>query len=388
MSYTDNNKFKTIFLGDDEYFKFPNTNSKITRKFCNDNEGKIPVYASSKNENEKLGNIKNNLEGVHYYENCISWNRNGSVGYVFVRNHRFATNEDHRALLIKNKYKNSLSKKYLKYAIERKLLTSGFSYLNKCGVDKIKSVSIEIPISDKGIFDIELQKEMANQHEQVLEFIEKIQEIQQEIKNQRVNLEEEYTYVEKSLDSIFESDRGSGYYTKKRILGNNLIGDIPIYSSKTKEEGLFVKIKRQYLESEDDLYYQNCLTWTTDGYAGTIFIRNQSNIKNEKRKKFFFVITDHCGILIPKVSGLYMPFMKRILQPKFYDRAKGYGKKELKLNQVKNIMIKIPIDLEGNFDYEKQREIVKMYEVIDKAKQAWSEYIQTMKNHNVDIIPN
>ena len=374
-------------MGDDEYFKFPNTNSKITRKFCNDNEGKIPD-ASSKNENEKLGNIKNNLEGVHYYENCISWNRNGSVGYVFVRNHRFATNEDHRALLIKNKYKNSLSKKYLKYAIERKLLTSGFSYLNKCGVDKIKSVSIEIPISDKGIFDIELQKEMANQYEQVLEFKEKIQEIQQEIKNQRVNLEEEYTYVEKSLDSIFESDRGSGYYTKKRILGNNLIGDIPIYSSKTKEEGLFVKIKRQYLESEDDLYYQNCLTWTTDGYAGTIFIRNQSNLKNEKRKKFFFVITDHCGILIPKVSGLYMPFMKRILQPKFYDRAKGYGKKELKLNQVKNIMIKIPIDLEGNFDYEKQREIVKMYEVIDKTKQAWSEYIQTMKNHNVDIIPN
>ena len=40
-----------------------------------------------------------------------------------------------------------------------------------------------------------------------------------------------------------ESDRGSGYYAK------------------TKEEGLFVKIKRQYLESEDDLYYQNCLTW-------------------------------------------------------------------------------------------------------------------------------
>jgi len=110
------------------YSIFPETNSKITRSFCDTNEGEIPVYASSKNEKSTLGFIKNNIKKVKYYKDCLSWNRNGSVGYVFIREGTFSTNEDHRAMVIKKEYRNLLDKKFLKFEIERELLLEGFSF--------------------------------------------------------------------------------------------------------------------------------------------------------------------------------------------------------------------------------------------------------------------
>ena len=216
----------------------------------------------------------------------------------------------------------------------------------------------------------------------------KLEKIITNTKDSLKNFYTEYKYVEKTVDDLFKINRGSTYYTKKRIINNNWIGNIPVYSSKTKDSGLLVKIKKQHVKTKDDLYYQNCLTWTTDGYAGTIFIRNQDNQNNDKKSKYFFVITDHCGVLIPKIEKLYLPFIKRVLQPKFYERAKGYGKKELKLNQVKDIQIKIPVKDDGSLDHDKQKEIADLYETIDKAKEAWVENMKDIENYNVEVIPN
>lgn len=160
----------------DDVFVFPGTNSKITRSFCDINEGDIPVYASSKNEKSTLGFIKNNIKGVKYYNDCLSWNRNGSVGYVFIRDGVFSANEDHRAMIIKEEYKDLLDKRFLKFEIERKLLLEGFSFLKKCGVDKIKKVEIKIPIKSKEnpIFDLEKQIEISNKHTELEETRSKI----------------------------------------------------------------------------------------------------------------------------------------------------------------------------------------------------------------------
>ena len=158
-------KFKEISIG--ELFEFPPTNSKITKKFCIKNKGEIPVYASSKSENSVIGHIKDNLSQINYYENCLSWNRNGSVGYVFIRNHRFATNEDHRAMTIKREFIKVLSRNYLKYEIEKQLFESGFSFLDKCGVAKIKRVKIAIPIDKNGKFDLQTQKEIAEKYQKI-----------------------------------------------------------------------------------------------------------------------------------------------------------------------------------------------------------------------------
>jgi hypothetical protein len=156
---------KEVLVGD--IFDFPSTNSKITKEFCNNNKGNIPVYASSKDEEAVLGYIKDDMPNIKYYENCLSWNRNGSVGYVFIRNHKFTTNEDHRAFVVKQQFTNNLSKEYLKFTIEDNLLKSGFSFLNKCGLDKIKKVKIPIPVSQNGEFDLVAQKKIAQKYQQI-----------------------------------------------------------------------------------------------------------------------------------------------------------------------------------------------------------------------------
>jgi type I restriction-modification system DNA methylase subunit len=156
---------KEVFIGD--IFDFPSTNSKITKEFCNNNKGNIPVYASSKDEKSVLGYIKDNMPNIKYYEDCLSWNRNGSVGYVFIRNHKFTTNEDHRAFVVKKQFAKNLSKDYLKFTIESNLLKGGFSFLNKCGLDKIKKVKIPIPVTQNGEFNLSAQKKIAQKYQQI-----------------------------------------------------------------------------------------------------------------------------------------------------------------------------------------------------------------------------
>lgn len=190
---TANVKFNEKFNSKEEkignIFDFPETNSKITKAFCIANKGDIPVYASSKSETSTLGYIKDKLNNVKYYENCLSWNRNGSVGYVFIRNHLFATNEDHRAMIIKEDFKNSLDKKYLKYEIEKKLFLNGFSFLDKCGVSKIKKVVIKIPVAKKGNFDLEKQKDIAQKYEEIENLKKELTEKLDLLINYKISLE-------------------------------------------------------------------------------------------------------------------------------------------------------------------------------------------------------
>ena len=156
---------------------------------------------------------------------------------------------------------------------------------------------------------------------------------------------------------------------------------LELYSSKTEDNGILAKIKLKHIR-KDDLYYQHCLTWATDGYAGTIFIRNENNLKNQKEKKYYFTATDHCGILIPNFPSIYLPFIRYVLEPIFLIKTKGYGKNELKLNKVKEIIVKIPIDSKNNYDLDKQKEIAKLYENVENGKKTIS---RTMAQYKLEI---
>lgn len=178
-----------------EIFDFPETNTGITKEFCNNHSGSIPVYGSSKHEKSTLGCIKDNLPKIKYYKDCLSWNRNGSVGYVFIRKHRFATNEDHRAMTIKKEINDKLDIKYLKYEIEKKLKLNGFSFINNCGVSKIKSVEIDIPINNKEEYDLEAQKELSEKYEIIENLKRDIKELYNDIIFCRVNISDEFPNI-------------------------------------------------------------------------------------------------------------------------------------------------------------------------------------------------
>ena len=78
-------------------FELP-TIKGITKKFIKLHEGNIPVYGGKMKE-EPIGYIEDSLKGVKYFENCLAWNREGSVGFVFWHKHKFTTNDHHRPLI-------------------------------------------------------------------------------------------------------------------------------------------------------------------------------------------------------------------------------------------------------------------------------------------------
>jgi type I restriction-modification system DNA methylase subunit len=358
--------FKTVKIGD--IFDFPSTNSKITKEFCEKNKGNIPVYASSKDEKSVLGYIEDNLPNIKYYKNCLSWNRNGSVGYVFIRNHRFTTNEDHRAFVIKKEVEDFLSKKYLKSVIEFNLLKTGFSFLNKCGLDKIQPIEIQIPINDIGAFDLEKQIEIAEKYEYITELRNKIENYKKRIEELNVEISEEYQYKEILLNNIFDFTRGR-VISKKDLVNN--AGEYPVYSSNTKENGIF-----GYSNSFD--FDCEGITWTTDGiYAGTTFYRNGK-----------FSITNVCGLMIVKkefIDTIYLPFVNAILN--FRKIATGTANKKVMTNVIlnSNIVLKIPINSKSEFDVLVQKEIAEKYRKIEQIKKGISEELDKISKVKIEF---
>ena len=352
----------------DDIVDFPETNSHITKQFCMRNSGNIPVYASSKDENAVLGYVADNLTGVKYYQNCLSWNRNGSVGYVFVRNHRFATNEDHRAMTLKPEYRSNLSMDYLKYEIEKELFRNGFSYTNKCGVDKIKGVVIRIPVDTNGNYDVNKQNELAIKYEKLSKIRNKIDSIKEILTKAKVILINEPIKEEKLL-KLFIPKKGDSKYTKAYIRRNS--GIYPVYSSQTTDEGVIGLIDKPDYDGE-------YLTWTTDGiYAGTVFYRNGK-----------FSMTTHCGALLLKeeykdrINLKYITFqLNQILK----GIAVGNGNRRVTVKALSKCSIPIPVDEKGQYDIAKQNEVAGKYEKLDKIKSNLINQISIVNNASIQL---
>jgi len=360
---------KKVEIG--KIFDFPETNSKITKRFCNSRKGPIPVYASSKDESSTLGSIQDNLKGVKYYENCLSWNRNGSVGYVFVRNHRFSTNEDHRALKTKDEYKDQLDKLYLKFEIEKQLLLNGFSFLNKCGVGKIKNILIHIPVKDNGEFDIEKQKEFAEKFIQIKDLKNNLNLILEDILKLKVEFSDKYKIAATPITELLEPKKGDAKYTKKYMHDHK--GKYPVYSSQTSNSGEIGRINTYD-------YDKRCFTWTTDGiHAGTVFYRNGK-----------FSITTHCGILDIKEKHkreLDFEYLQFVLNQTLPNKTLGeWANKRLGVERMREISIDMPIKGNNEFDLSKQREIAKRDKKIEQIKNMLRENFKEIRPLQVEIM--
>jgi hypothetical protein len=148
-------------------FSFPETNSHVTKRLCQENIGNIPVYGCSQSEESVLGYIKEDVQGIKYYKDSITWNRNGTVGQFFYRQGVFTTNEDQRVMEIKPEFKEQLVPNYLKYILQNEVGKLGYGWTNKLGKTKMIDIKLRIPTNNKGEFDINKQREIAEKYERV-----------------------------------------------------------------------------------------------------------------------------------------------------------------------------------------------------------------------------
>ena len=157
--------FKEMKLGEIFDLSQKTNNSKFTKTFIELNKGHIPVYSASNDENlVTYGYVKDNLPNIKYFENCITWNIDGSIGKIFIRAGRFSLSEKVIPLILFKQYNSQLDNLFLKYSIEDRVKEENFGFTNKAGKDKIAKISIKIPILSNGSFDLEAQKLIAQKY--------------------------------------------------------------------------------------------------------------------------------------------------------------------------------------------------------------------------------
>lgn len=188
----DSNKPKFVKIAIQDIFdlKVKTNNSKFTKTFIDKNKGAIPVHSASKfPDNVDYGYVKDKLVGIKYFEDCLTWNIDGSIGKVYLRSGRFTLSEKVIPLIVQEKYKKSLDLLFLKYAIEMEFGKHYFGFDNKAGKGKIQEIEISIPTNKKGVFDIELQKQLAVKFKRIEEIKQSISEELDKISSTEIDFE-------------------------------------------------------------------------------------------------------------------------------------------------------------------------------------------------------
>jgi type I restriction-modification system DNA methylase subunit len=347
-------------------------NSKFTKTYIEKNKGNIPVYSASNDENYvNYGYVKDNLPHIKYFENCMTWNIDGSIGKVFIRNGRFSLSEKVIPLIIFQKYEKTLSKLFLKYIVENEAYKQQFCFTNKAGKSKLRELVIKIPVKENGEFDIEEQERIVEKYNIVNDLKAKIKECKDNIKNLNVAINSDFENSKTVVISdIFTTKKGLSKYTKG--YGNNNRGEYPVYSASNNAP-------LTYINSYD--YDGKYLTWATNGFAGYIKVIDEKFSANGDR-----------GVLIPKSDDIDILFIKFILEPQLRKLAKGRkgdgGKDEFTKvypSMVENVKVTLPVLKDGSYDLHTQHEISKKYQKIEDIKISIQEELLKIEDIRIEL---
>lgn len=154
-----------------EIFDFSiSTNSGLTKSFVNSHKGTVPVYGASQDLSiPSYGYIQDGLEGIKYFDDCLTYNKDGASGLVFFRKGHFTISEKVVPLVIFEDIRNQLDCNYLKYAIENESRKQEYTFSNKATKITFKNIEIKIPILDDGTFDLSKQITLAQKYKEVEE---------------------------------------------------------------------------------------------------------------------------------------------------------------------------------------------------------------------------
>lgn len=341
--------------------------SNITKTYLEKNKGNYPVY-SGQTENNGLFGMLN----IYKYDfPTLTWATYGvHAGTLFKRTGKYNIGRNNCGLKLKEDYSNSILLDYIKFtgeSIFKKNAKGDIGGHRSLPQVLVKEIEVPIPFDENGNIDIEKQKEIIEKFEYIESLKSKISAYKKQIAELNVEVLNDNDFKEIEINSIFNFQRGR--VISKDYLHKNL-GKYPVYSSNTKDEGVFGYINSYDFDCEG-------ISWTTDGiYAGTTFYRNGK-----------FSITNVCGLMTLKdefKNNLFLPFLNEIID--FRKIATGTDNKKVMTNVVlnSNILLKIPVNSKGEFDLEAQKEIAEKYRKIEQIKKNISAELDKIANIEID----
>lgn len=357
---------KELKLSDLFDFNISSNKSWFTKSFINKNKGDIPVYGATKLPDEvSYGYVANNLPNVKYFNDCLTYNIDGTAGYVFYRKGTFSLSEKVKPLILKKEFENKIDLIYLKYILEplfrskvkgRKGIKGKNEY-SKLNSSMIKDLKIKIPINQYGELDLKYQNEIASKYEYITKLKDTLKERKNILNNIKVDITEKTYYKNLALKDVFSAKNGNSIYTKSYCKNNP--GNYEVFTGTTI--GNF-----GFIDTYDYDYEQ--LTFTTDGEnAGTLQILSGK-----------YNIGGHRTILIPKIENINLNYFKFMLEDVLSKKYKRSDVPSVRWSNIKNETISIPINEDGTIDIEFQEKISKKYKTINDIKSKAINEIDTL----------
>ena len=257
--------------------------SWFTKKFINENKGTIPVYSASKCASTVgYGYVKDNLEGVNYFNDCLTWNIDGSIGKAHYRNGKFSLSEKVIPLILKEKYEKKLDYMFLKYSLEDRAIDYGFGYSNKAGKGKIADIEIDIPCDEEENPNIESQNNFAKVRSKIDTVQKKLVDVRDDLKLSAVSFSS--LFQSRPTRALYLTDDVFCFETKKtgwtksvyQKIGTGDKSDNPVYTA-AREPVAFVSDINNKLIIATPGNPKISFASNGDGSAGTNFVLHKSN---------------------------------------------------------------------------------------------------------------
>lgn len=353
-----------------QVFDIVRGDGKYTRSYVHEHTGEYPLYSGN-----TFGPFAQ-IDSYDYNVPALTWAIDGLAGYMMIHRSPFSATNHRGILLLKD---TNIDLEYAKYTLEpifRELKKgrqgdNGENEYTSLPPFMIQSVKFAVPVDHNGEPWLEKQKEITAGYvtlEQTKEIV--VEQIANLSQVSIVPNCDEYAIEYLPLSELFDTIKGKSKYTKK--YGNLHSGPYPVYSASS--QGTLT-----HLDAYD--YDGRYMTWSTNGFAGTILILDGK-----------FSINGDRGILVPKNGrqDLDFDYMKFTLEPIFRELAKGRkgdnGEDEftkLYPSMLNDIMVPIPVDGEGNISLSLQKEIAQKFisvqnsqkEIIEKLDELISKKI-------------
>lgn len=332
-----------VSLGDRSLFEL-SIGKRLLRKDYTNTTGDIPAYSANVFSPFVFVDSSNIDDWTAPY---VLWGIDGEFAFnVMPVGTKFASTDHCGTIKVLDRRINPY---YLAYVLEENKHKYGFDRGLRASLSNMKQIHLSIPINSMGEFDEAAQNEIADAIVGLRQFRESAIEKKTGIQRVKVIYEgEDYRYSFFPLPELFDTVKGLSKYTKK--YGNSHSGPFPVYSASSSKP-----LTRIDTYDYDGRY----LTWSTNGFAGTILVLDGK-----------FSINGDRGILLPKDGrkDLDFDYMKFVLEPLFRELAKGRkgdnGEDEftkLYPSMLSDVMVPVPVDDDGKIDLAAQKAIASKY---------------------------
>lgn len=302
---------------------------------------------------------------AHFDYDCVLWGIDGDFEFNAIKNSTPFVSTDHCGTI--RIFNQGILAEYLMIELDRCKHHYGFDRGLRSSLKNMMQVTVEIPVSVSGDFDVLTQQEIIERHNVVTDIKTKAKEYERTLKELTITVEDDLSQCKEVLiGDIFELPSIKGV-TKEFIQKNK--GEIPVYGGKQLEEPI------GYISQNLDnvKYFNNCLAWNRNGTTGYVFFHKHEFTTTDDHRPMFLKkeYENNINLEYARIS------IENILLQRFSWNDKA-GK-----DKVEKIAISIPTHPNGDFDLEAQQYIADKYKKIEEIKALLSSELKRIIDFHI-----